>query len=426
MKLERAKGTKDVPPEEEIAKQKIISILKRTFELYGFSPLETPILERMETLTAKYAGGSEIMKETFKLTDQGGRELGLRFDLTVPLARFVAMNPHLKFPFKRYQIGLAFRDGPIKLGRYREFWQCDADIVGSKSMLADAECIKMALDFFKKTGIGITLEVSNRKILDGIMESLIIPEKERNGIITAIDKLKKVPLEEIKKELIIKGMYEKQINEMFEIFDMQGSNEEKIARLRSIITSAEGIEGLDELEQLLTYVKSKSVTFKPSLARGLEYYTGTVFEIFVKDEAIRSSLAAGGRWDSMIGQFMENNETPAVGISFGIDTITDALKLKKKITPVKTLTKAYIIPISTEKKAIKLADRLREEGINTETDIMQRGVSKNLDYANSLEIPFAIFLGKEELKIKKYKLRDMKTGKEKLMNEKDLIKILKK
>lgn len=425
--MEMAKGTKDVPPEEELAKQQIVSTLKKTFEVYGFSPLETPVLERMETLTAKYGGGSEITKEIFKLTDQGGRDLGLRFDLTVPLARFVAMNPNIKMPFKRYQIGLSFRDGPIKLGRYREFWQCDVDIVGSKSMLADAELIKLAFDFFKKIGVSIEIEINNRKILDGIMESLFIPEKEWNGIILSIDKLKKIPLEDIKKELKIKGMYEKQINEMFEIFDMTGNNDEKITKLRNIIKSATGIEGLDELEQVLGYVKSKDLVFRLSLARGLDYYTSTVFEAFIKDESLRSSLAAGGRWDKMINQFMESNvEIPAVGISFGIDTIIDALNLKKKISPVKTLTKIFVIPINVEKEAVKLLDKLRSEGVNAEVDLMQRGISKNLDYANSLGIPFVIILGKEELKDKKFKLKDMKSGKERLLNEKSLIKELKK
>ena len=199
MKIERAKGTKDTPPEEEIAKQEIVTALKKTFEIYGFSPLETPVLERWDTLTAKYGGGAEITKEIFNLTDQGGRNLGLRFDLTVPLARFVASNPNIKFPFKRYQIGLAFRDGPIKLGRYREFWQCDVDIVGSKSMLADAELINLTLDFFKKIGFKVVIEFNNRKLLDGVMEALEIPEQERNSIIITIDKLKKLPLADIKK-----------------------------------------------------------------------------------------------------------------------------------------------------------------------------------------------------------------------------------
>lgn len=427
MKIEMAKGTKDVPPEEEIAKQQIVTTLKKTFEVYGFSPLETPVLERVETLTAKYGGGSEITKEIFKLTDQGGRNLGLRFDLTVPLARFVAMNPSIKMPFKRYQIGLAFRDGPIKLGRYREFWQCDIDVVGSKSMLADAELIKLTFDFFKKIGLDIIVEFNNRKILDGIMEALAIPEKERNSIITAIDKLKKIPLEDIKKELKQKGMYDKQIDKMFEIFDMPGNNEEQIAKLRKIVKSTTGLEGLDELEQVLGYIKNKDLIFKVSLARGLDYYTGTVFEAFVKDESIRSSLAGGGRWDKMIGQFMEsNNDIPAVGISFGIDTITDALKIKKNIKPVKTLTQVFVIPINVEKEAVKLVDKLRNEGINVEIDLMQRSISKNLDYANSLEIPFVIILGEKELKSKKFKLKDMKSGKEKMLNEKSLIKELKK
>ena len=426
MKVEMAKGTKDSPPEEEIAKQEIVNTLKKTFQVYGFSPLETPILERMETLTAKNAGGSEIMKEVFKLTDQGGRDLGLRFDLTVPLARFVAMNPNLKFPFKRYQIGLAFRDGPIKLGRYREFWQCDVDIVGSKSMIADAELLDLAFDFFKKIDLDIVIEVNNRKILDGIMEALAVPEKERNGIIVTIDKLKKVPIENIKKELKQKGMYDKQINEIFEIFDMVGSNEDKMLKLRNIIKSAKGVEGLEELEKMLKYVTNKDLVFKISLARGLDYYTGTVFEVFMKDESIRSSLSAGGRWDSMIGKLTEGSEVPAVGISFGIDTIIDALKLRKKIKAVKTLTKVFVIPINTEEKSLELANKLRKEGINTEIDLMQRGISKNLDYANSMGIPFAILVGEKELKSKKFKIKDMKTGKEKLLSEKSLVKELKK
>lgn len=424
MKIERAKGTKDMLPEEEIIKQSIVNTLKKTFELYGFSPLETPVLERIETLTAKSAGGSEIVKEIFKLTDQGGRNLGLRFDLTVPLARLVAMNPNIKFPFKRYQLGLAFRDGPIKLGRYREFWQCDADIVGSKNMLADSECIKLTLDFFKKIGLKIIIEINNRKILDGLMEALKIPEKERNGIIITIDKLKKIPLEDIKKELNQKGMSEQQISKMLEVFRIESSNLEKISKLRKAITSVKGQEGLDELEQIFKYVKDKNLIFKISLARGLDYYTGTVFEAFTKD--LKPSLAGGGRYDKMIGGFIGNTNVPAVGLAFGIDIIIDALKIDKKLKPVKTVTKTFIIPIGIGKQAITLSDNLRKEGINTEIDLLQRSISKNLNYANSLGIPFVIFIGKKELKQKKYKLKDMKTGKEKLLTKKSLIKTLKK
>lgn len=424
MKLERAKGTKDVPPAEEIVKQRIVNTLKNVFELYGFSPLDTPILERLDTLTAKYAGGSEILKEVFKLTDQGGRGLGLRYDLTVPLARFVAMNPSIKFPLKRYQIGLAFRDGPIKLGRYREFLQCDVDIVGSKSMLADAEMINLAFDFFKKIGLKVVIEINNRKVLDGIMEALVIPEQEWGGVMIAVDKLKKLPLEEVKKELMQKGLYNKQLKELLEIFDMKGNNLDKVARLRKVVNSTTGLEGLDELEQVFKFIKNKDLVFKISLARGLDYYTGTVFEVFTKDESLRSSLAAGGRWDKMIGNF-SGSDVPAVGISFGIDTIIDALKLKKKLKPVKTLTKVFIIPINIGLEAVKLVDNLRKENINAEIDLMNRSITKNLDYANSLDIPFVVFIGKEELKSKEFKLKDMKTGKEKLLSEKNLIKALK-
>jgi len=424
MKIEKAKGTKDTPPEEEIVKQEILDKLKETFRLYGFSPLETPILERIETLTAKYAGGSEILKEVFKLKDQGGRKIGLRYDLTVPLSRFVATNPSLKFPFKRYQLGVVFRDGPIKLGRYREFWQCDADIVGSKNMTSDLECVQLAFDFFKRLGIKAFIEINNRKVLDGIMDSLEIPEKERNGIIITIDKLKKISINDIKKELKQKGMYEKQIEKLMDILDIEGSNKEKIKKLRKIMQSEKGKQGLDELENIFQYVNTKELIFNIALARGLDYYTGTVFEAFTKD--LKSSIAGGGRYDNMIGGFMGKEQVPAVGISFGIDTIIDTLKLKKKIESKKTVTKAFIIPIGIEKEAIKLAESLRNQGINTETDLMSRGISKNLDYANSLKIPFVIFLGKKELEKNKFNLRDMETGKERLLDETNLIKNLKK
>jgi len=191
MNLERAKGTKDYPPEEKIARQEVIDKLRAIFELYGFSPLETPIIERFDVLSAKYAGGAEILKETFKFKDQGDRELGLRYDLTVPLARFIGMNPNLKMPFKRYQMGQVFRDGPIKTGRQREFWQCDVDTVGTKNMIADAEFIKIAQRFFEAIGLNVIIEINNRKLLDGLLEDLKIPEDKKNDVIIAIDKLKK-------------------------------------------------------------------------------------------------------------------------------------------------------------------------------------------------------------------------------------------
>lgn len=413
MNLQNAKGTKDFLPEEKMLRQDVIDLLRSIFESYGFAPLETPILERMDILAAKYAGGGEILKETFKLKDQGGRELGLRYDLTVPLARFVGMTPNLKMPFKRYEIGRVFRDGPIKKGRLREFWQCDVDIVGSKSMLADAECIQIALDFFERIGFPVTIEVNNRKILDGILESLQIPEKQWEDIIISIDKLKKIPLEEVKKELKEKGLDEKRIKELLDIFQLSGSNKQKVKQLKKIIKSNIGLEGLKEMEALLENVDQKNVVFSISLARGLAYYTGTVFEVFTKN--FSSALAAGGRYDRMIGEFLGGNkEYPAVGISFGIEPITELLTEKRKASR-KTPTQVYIIPINTLQESKKIADELRKQGLNVEMDVMQRGPSKNLEYANSLGIPYVVIVGEEEVKQNKVKLKDMRTGKEKLI-----------
>jgi len=180
MKLMNARGVRDFPPEEKILRNRVMDSLRYAFERYGFVPLETPIIEREEVLASKYAGGDEILKEMFRFTDQGKRKLALRYDLTVPFARYVGMNPTMKMPLKRYAMGRVFRDGPIKLGRYREFWQCDADIVGAKSMLADAECIKIAQLFFKSVGFDVKIEVNNRKLIDGILEAAGVPSDKRS------------------------------------------------------------------------------------------------------------------------------------------------------------------------------------------------------------------------------------------------------
>ena len=416
MELQTAKGVRDFPPEEKILRNQVVDALKNIFERYGFSPLETPIIERYETLAAKYAGGSEILKETFKLKDQGDRQLGLRFDLTVPLARFVGMNPTLKLPFKRYEIGRVFRDGPIKLGRYREFWQCDADIVGSKSMLADAEILSLASDFFKQLKLDVVIKVNNRKLLNGILKEAGI-DRYQDDIILAIDKLEKIGEKDVKKELADLGLTNEQISNLLKFLKQKDFKKIKI-------TSQEGQEGLKELEELFSYLKNKA-EFDPSLARGLAYYTGTVFEIFLKKGEIKSALAGGGRWDKMIGSFLETEkEYPAVGIAFGLEPITETLKTKQK-EKTKTPTKLFLIPIQTQKETMQIAQEFRKANINTDLDIIGRGISKNLNYANSLSIPYVIFIGEEELKKKKLKLKDMKSGKEEFLTKEQIIKRLK-
>ncbi|MFA4886712.1 MAG: histidine--tRNA ligase [Candidatus Nanoarchaeia archaeon] len=425
MELEQAKGVKDTPPEEKIIKNEVIDRIRKIFELYGFLPLETSILERYETLAAKFAAGeaSDALKEVFKLKDQGDRNLALRFDLTVPLSRYIAMNPNLKMPFKRYEVGPAFRDGPIKLGRTREFWQMDIDTVGSASMLADAEILAMVDAAFKELQLEVVIKTNNRKLLNGMLEQIGI--KEKKEVITIVDKLDKIGQKGISEELLSKGYTQQQINQLFNFIKPGITIEE----LKNRITDKEGLEGIKELQEMFSYLNNMGITtvqFEPSLARGLAYYTGTVFEAYLKQGTIKSSLAGGGRYDDMIGKFLgEDRKIPAVGIAFGLVPIIETIKERNKITK-KTFSKAYVIPIGTINEALTLTQNLRNKGISTDIDLVGRGVSKNLDYANALGIPFVVFVGEDEVKKKKYKLKDMTTGKEQFLTLSSLIKTLQK
>lgn len=423
MELMNAKGTQDIIPAEKILKNSIIQKLTELFELYGYSPLETPILERLDVLTAKFGAGeeSDVAKEIFKLKDQGDRELGLRFDLTVPMSRFVAMNPMLKMPFKRYQIGQTFRDGPIKLGRWREFWQCDVDVVGCKSMTADAEVILLALDFFEKMEFDAYIEVNNRKLLTGILEDCGVDEKDAESVIIVVDKLSKIGQDGVGKELSEKGIEKDVQKKLFTFFEDEDKDTKAIiADLKKKLKSPIGIEGLSELEELFSFIeKSKlsDIKLNISLARGLSYYTGTVFEGFLRESKVTSSICGGGRYDKMIGMYTGGKrDYPAVGISFGLVPITEALKADKKAAFQKSVTKLFIIPIKTVKECFEIAKIMRNNGIKTEVDLVGRGISKNLSYANTMEIPYVLFVGSDELKEGKLKLREMKEGTEYLLS----------
>ncbi len=419
MTIEMAKGVRDFAPEDKIIREKLITTLTSIFQRYGYSPLETPSIERLDTLTAKFAAGieSDAAKEIFKLSDQGNRELGLRFDLTVPFSRFVASNPNLKMPFKRYEIGRVFRDGPIKLGRYREFWQCDVDVTGVKSVKAEAELILLALDAFRELNLDAYIEVNNRKLLYGIMDNYDIAHEAREGIIIAFDKLKKQGLAAVQKELAEKNYCEYTIGSMSDVFTMEGTTEQLFEKLEPLCTSDLGREGLSELKELFSYLKfvqSGKVRLNIGLARGLSYYTGTVFEGFLVESKVTSSICGGGRYDNMIGMFASNNrDYPAVGISFGLEPITDALRLSHPVEQ-KTVTELYLIPIKTFTESLAIAKALRDAGLCVDIDLMERGISKNLDYANSNKIPFVGFIGDSELAEQKIKIKNMKTGSEKL------------
>lgn len=420
MKIEIAKGVRDTNPEEKILKSFIVDTLRKTFEEYGFNPLDTPIIERFEVLASKYAGGEEILKETFRLSDQGDRDLCLRYDLTVPLARYTAMNPTLKMPFKRYQIGQVFRDGPIKLGRYREFTQCDVDIIGTKNLLADIELLKIASVAFKKIGLDIEIKFNDRNLLDSIMKSANISEDKIIPAILSLDKIEKIGQSEVEKEMISKDLTKDMIDKLFSMIKRKENN---IETLNNISIEDEAKKDVKRMIELLD-VLDVNANFYPNLARGLAYYTGTVFEIFATDSKVTSSIAAGGRYDKMIGNFARNNqEYPAVGISFGLDVIFEAIKLKSDNLQ-SSVVKILVIPINTQNESIKIVTELRNSGINSDISF-KKGVSKSLDYAASYKIPFVLFVGENEVKENKFKLRNMDSGKEEMLTIGEITKKLK-
>jgi histidyl-tRNA synthetase len=400
-----AKGVKDWYGKQAILRNQVRETLKNIFERYGYNPLETPIIEREEVLGFK--GGGEIQKEVFRLKDQGKRPLALRFDQTVPLARFFANTADLKTPFKRYVIGEVFRDGPTQpeQGRYRIFTQCDIDVIGVAGMAAEAELLMLASDAFNALGLGeVTVKINNRKVLDGIMEKAGIPDLFKMQAILAIDKLEKIGLEEVKKELREIGdhtLSDLAIETLINHTVIQGNNDEKLSYLRRIMNTAVGNTGLDEISELLGYCQEMNfdfVEFEPSLARGLDYYTGTTFEVFLRRrEVVSSAIVAGGRFDNMIGDFKGSEQPiPAVGISFGLERI--CMILESTLAKVReTVVDFYIVPLNTLAKSLKIAHILRQQNIKVDIDLTGRSLKSVMRYVDSLGIPFVGIIGENEV-----------------------------
>ena len=315
VELRNLKGTVDKGNEQSLIQNYLLSIIKEEFERFGFNPLETPILEFNDILSSKYAGGEEILKEMYTLKDNGERDLALRYDLTVPLCKYIGMNErNIKFPYKRYEIGRVFRDGPIKLGRLREFFQCDADIIGSDNLIYDAECLAIIFNVLKKLGKDFYIEINNRKFLTGVLKQSGIQDDDlASSIILSIDKLNKIGFESVKKELIEKGIGGSAIEAVFNIISAEKgskSNSELIEFYEERLSGELALEGIEEIKTILKYCDkmgiSQKIKFRPELARGLSIYTGPVFEAFFSDSQIKSSIAAGGRYDKIIGNFYLN------------------------------------------------------------------------------------------------------------------------
>jgi histidyl-tRNA synthetase len=431
--LDRPKGVRDFLPEQKILRDKILGILKETFEEFGYNPLETPALELLDVLRAKFLGTeADVMKEMYAFKDRGGRMLGLRYSLTEPLARVLAMNRNIPTPFKRYQMDRVWRDGPTKVGRYREFWQCDVDVIGSPSPLADAELIALASQAFKKLGLKVDIKVGSRKLLNGILKYADIPADKWATTAISLDKLDKIGPGGVEKELRDKKIPRSKFKKVLQMLQVMGEPKRTLAKLKRITKNKEYNEGLKVLEEFFGYLDAfgvKDVYLVPSLVRGLEYYTGIVFEGFLRSGKFKSSVCGGGRWDNMIGQFLGTKEiVPATGISFGLDTLYDAVRVEgsKALRPEKSVVKIFVVPIGkTTNDAAKICADLRNKGVAADMDLIGRGVSKNLDYANRFEIPYVLFVGQKELKAKKFKLRNMKSGKEELLTLAAVIKRVK-
>jgi len=428
--LSPVKGTNDYLPEEQVTREWIADTLKGVFKLYGYRPIETSILDYWEVGASKYAGGEEILKETYKLTDQGKRELMLRYELTFKLAKLMGANPNMRQPFKRYEIGKVFRDGPVKMGRLREFTQCDVDVVGSKSMVLDAEIIKMVFDVFSRLGMDVYVQVNSKKIQFGLFSACGIKENDFVPAALSLDKLVKFGKKVVVEEMEEKGIPKKSIAKLFEVLEEIESlpNEKRLQKIKVVIKDdKQGQEGIKEMEEFLAYCKQfgiaggKDLIFQPSLARGLGYYTGMVWEVYLKDKdsKITSSLSAGGRWDDMIGKFLGSKaEYPATGITFGLDVIYAAIKEKEGKGPsvegiaVPKTPSVYIIPIDTLAECLNIASQLRSNGVSCDV-AFDKKLGKAMDYANKEGIPYIIVIGGDEIKSGKVKVKDMKTGEEK-------------
>ena len=410
-----ARGTRDFGPEEKIERDRIMQVLKNIFESFGYNPIETPILERYELFSSKYGIGqeSDAMRETFKLKDQGERDLVLRTEFTVPFSRFVAMNPQLRKPFKRYQIGDVFRDGPIKLGRYREFCQCDIDVVGLSDTAIDAEILQLAVTVFKTLGLEVEMRINNRKILNGILDFAGVPADQQLPAIISIDKLDKIGAEGVGRELEQRGISAAAAESILALLACSGGNKDLLAELRDKIGDNEGLE---EVEKTIALIENaEDVVFTPCLARGLAYYTGNVFEVYLKNRTVLSSaLAAGGRYDNMIGGFLKSDQPfPALGISFGLEAIFDALNLFRKVESKKSVVDLYIIPLDVEYLAecFTYANQFRAAGVNTDINCLpDKKLKRGMEYANSYAIPWVVIVGEDEIKENKLTLKNMQTG----------------
>ena len=425
MIIQNVKGGYDFLPKEQRIRNYINGILKETFEEYGYQPIETPILCYFDMLAGKYDESNDILNEIYKLKDQGNRELGLRYDLTVPFAKFIALNKNeIKLPFKRYEINKVFRDGPVKVGRDREFTQCDVDVVGLSNQLIEAELMSLYVTAFNRLQIPINIKYNSRKLMSALILETGVKEDLISPTITIIDKIDKLTEFELTNEFINIGLKKTQITKLLQYFKLDLKELNKLFKDTNNTLLKEGLEELNNLTKYLKDLKIlKYTTFTPSLARGQDYYTGNVFEVYETTGKLSGAIGGGGRYDKMITEFIDDGNTyPAVGISFGLTSIFALLANREDLNK-KSDIDIYIIPMGTEIESLKLANSLRELGLKIELEMEQKKLKKSLDFCNKEEIPYVIILGTDEITNKEFKLKNMFNREEYLIKMDELDKI---
>ena len=423
------RGMRDILPEQMIRRQYVIDVIRDVFEEFGFEPLQTPALELSEVLTGKY--GPDAEKLIYQAGHVGGKEdISLRYDLSVPLCRVIAMNPQLPKPFKRYQIDPVWRAERPQKGRYRQFFQCDADTVGTESMLADAENVNLIYQVLTRLGFEqFEVNINDRKLITGIGQFAGVPEEQLGGLYRSIDKLDKIGLSGVRDELAENQIPEPVIEKLLALLQIEGDPATVLNALSEQLGDSEiATEGIAELEELNSYLTTLGVPDKfyrmnVSMVRGLEYYTGPIYETVVEEPKI-GSITGGGRYDELIGSFSKQGY-PATGTSFGIERIIDVMEEFDMFptTVGKTVTQVLVTVFDAElaQESLKLATLLRQDGIRTEVYSRPTRLSTQIKYADTKGIPYAVILGSDELEMGSVAIRNLASREQQIVPRETLV-----
>ncbi|MFW9908156.1 MAG: histidine--tRNA ligase [Candidatus Thorarchaeota archaeon] len=428
--MRTVRGMRDLMGNEMLVRNYIVDQATQVFKRFGYEPLDSPVMELWETLSAK--GGEEVESETFKFEDKGGREVGLRFDLTVPLARIVASNPHLPKPFKRYAIGKAWRYDRPQAGRYREFMQADVDIIGASSPVADAEVVLVALEFARRTlKDNYLIKINNRKVLRGLVEIAGVKENLSYECFRSIDKFDKIGRDGVTDELSSRGISAKSSEILLDALNIRGPGAKTLDEFENILKDSDiGINGVNELKVMAEVFQEASVEnqveFDMALARGLDYYTGPVFEGRYLGKPEVGSILGGGRYDHLIEKF-GGPPTPATGVALGIDRLVDIVIANKGLIDLSTGIDVFLAPLNEKlvPKAAGLASMLVKEGFTVEMELLGRPLAKLLSISDEKGARFTVIVGPKDIQKKEVSVRDMKTKETSAVKIDGLLKFLK-